>query len=318
VPERVVDERWGLVSLPTALLQIFGAGWPAGYLPYQFPLLLFAILEVINGVLSPRRWWLKAPDAVLVSAIWLPIALVGASVFAYVPARYFHFASPPLLLLAVAGIRRFWGGQPFPAAKHFVRLGIVLVLGPWLAIQMIPPALYLRNWTRWVLLIGLPVPLCMYWLMSRISTGWQMADRIRHSWIAGLLTLQLLIQGGLYYLGVVRPSDNMARAAAELAVRLPENARLVGRLSRTFALLGPMSGRDDIEYVTVLEWERNENDSVWVLLLEGDESLVSSDVWPLLDLAARFPVDYARFSKALSLYHLDVPKSFSRTWGGSH
>jgi len=308
VPPRVVDDRLGLVEFPVAVLQSFMAGLPVYFFPHQLPLLLFALIEVVALLLSPWHWLRDVSAPLLVSAIWLPTSVVGASVFAYLPARYFHFASVPLLLLATAGVRRLWEGWAFVSAGHAVRLGVTLPVGFWLLFQVAPPLPSLGERARWFPLLGLLMPACVYWLTSRSDMGWKISGHVRHSLAVGLLVLQFLAQGGLYYAGVVCSRDDLPRIAAKLATMLPDDAVLVGRLGGTLALSGsprgiPVFGK--IGYGELLEFA---NDGpVWVVLLEGDEAQIVDEAWQFLVLTARFHVNYSQSSKAIRVYQVAIP-----------
>jgi hypothetical protein len=215
VPSRVIDEDLGITTPFAAFVQIVMAGLPVYFFLYQLPLLLFAVIEEVALLLSPRRWLQNASAPVLVAAVWLPTALVGASLFKYLPARYFHFVSPPLILLSVAGMRRLWKGWAFVESVRPVRWGISFVVGLWLLFQVAPPLPIFGKWASWVPLLGLPMPFGVYWLTSRTRTGWRISDRSRRNLVVVLLALQILVQSGLYYTGVVRCRADLSKIAVE-------------------------------------------------------------------------------------------------------
>jgi 4-amino-4-deoxy-L-arabinose transferase-like glycosyltransferase len=294
IGSRMTEQNMGLAEPLQVLLQVFLAGLPGYFFPYQISLLFLACIEILAFLLAPRRWIQSSPDLLLVALIWLPIALAGPSLFRYVPTRYFIPAFPALALLAIAGIRRLWDGNPLPQAARRFRFAIGLGMGAFFLFQTTRPLPLFRDLSLWIPILGLSSPLLFYWLTTRTrpGLGWSQSSRFRI--IALLLFFHFFLQGGLYWAGVVQSRSDLPQAAADLSATLPSNAILAGPMAGTMALLStqrasPIFSRIDSEFLDNL----SPSGPVWILILEGDENLVTPQVQADLVQGKIFPVGYS-------------------------
>jgi hypothetical protein len=305
--QRLTNDNLGLAPPLLALEQILLAGIPARYLSYQIPLLLLASLEGLAFFLAPRRWLREADDVSLLAFVWLLAALVGACLFRYLPPRYFHMASPALLLVSIAGARRLWLGVPFPRTSKAARIVLGIVAGAFLLFQVIGPLSdkqFAASYV-WVLVTGL-VLLAGFIFVLRNYDCWTQTARVRV--LAGFLAAQVAISGGLYTVGVAETRPMLAQVAASLA-SLPPNAVVTGRLAGTVALMSPVHGAPALDRISLayLDSLAHKGDPVWVLILTRDEFRVDGNVWPTLQRVASFPVDYSSTQPFVNLYRFTPP-----------
>jgi hypothetical protein len=300
--ERLTSDQLGLVGPLKTLPQILLAGLPGRYLSYQIPVLMLASLEGMSFFLSPRRWLREAHEVSLLALVWLLAALIGAGMFRYLPPRYFHLASPALLLLAISGAQRFWLAVPFPHSSEMRRRILAMVAGAFFVGQVAGPMtdLIFRASYVWVLVTGL------FLLAAFAVVLWRMGRwgrQARVAVLAGLLAAHVGISGGLYAVGVAQSRPMLAQAAASLSA-LPSNAVLTGRLAGTVALITPLHGAPQLERVSLsyLNGLAPDGEPVWVLILARDEYRVDGNVWPLLQQQATFPVNYSSTQPSVSLY----------------
>ena len=293
--DRIGSPSLGMFSPDQMIVRIFLAGLPVSYLPYQIPLLLLASLEVLSLLLSPRRWFCNVSDVILVALVWLVTVLVAASLFRYAPTRYFHIASPALVLLAISGARRLWLGHDFPDRSIFVRVVVAIALGLVLLIQVAPPLPMFGDEAKWVPLLGTLLIPVFLWLSTRTRAGWDLTMKTRAFLLAALVSIQFLLQGGLYFAGVVQSRADLARVASSLVVTLPPNAIVAGRLAGSLALFAPLRTVPTLYRVDrgVLE-NLAQNAPVWYLVISGDEENTSPGVWPFLVYGGAFPIQYDR------------------------
>lgn len=303
IETRLVGGQLGLLSPAEAIIQVLLMGLPAFYLPYQIPLLLLSTIEGLAFLLSPRQWLRRVPDSILVALPWLLMALVAASLFRYAPTRYFHIASPALVLLAIGGARRLWEGRAFPVRRAIVRNAVALGLGLLLIVQVAPPLPVFGPWQQWMPLFGISVVPLFLWLASQTSPGWNLSANTRWSILGALLVFQLFLQGGLYFVGVVQSRPDLKNAAGELAAKLPANAILAGRLSAGMALLAPLRSAPALDQISVDFLDKlATKGSVWLLVLDEDADRIDPRAWRLLAYKIEFPVNYSTKSQWLRVY----------------
>lgn len=301
--ERVGGESLGIAPLEIGILQIFlmGASWY--FLPYQLPLFLLASLEILAFLLSPRRWLHTASDPIFVALAWLATVVIVVGLFRYTPTRYYHIASPAIVLLGIAGAKRLWYGQPFPRVSAVVRLLCATTLGLILLAQFVPVFPALGEWKVGVPLLGLPFPFIFLWLTTRNLLGWGWSQKTRSALLAVLIIIQMLEQVGLYVVGVLPARMELPQAATALANQAPQNAVVVGRLAGTLALLAPLQGYpmlDRIDQDVILELARTR--SVWIVTLDQDEYRVDSRLRYTLVKHQVFPINYSSTSRWFTVY----------------
>ena len=306
--DRVAGQRFGLVGFGPALLQVFEAGLPADYLTYQWPVLLLAVFECLAFLLSPRRWLREANDTTLVALVWLAAAMVGAGVFRYLPPRYFHMASAALLLVALAGAYRFTMALPLPRAPAWTLILVSLVTTAFLLGQLVGPLAYLNTAAFAEPLLGLP---SLVAFIVALAAGRTWSQRGRSAFLGGLLVCQVAVQGGLYSAGILQTQPALARIAATLAVTLPPDAVVTGRLAGTMALAAPqLDGVPMLDNISLRSVETMvAQGPVWVLILRGDGPRVASEIKPYLVLEESFPVDYSRYQRSVEVYRFDMAQA---------
>jgi len=307
VPPRVLHPTMGLADPLRVFLSIWYGGLDARYFTYQIPLAILASLEVATFLLRPRQWLLETSPQVLVALFWFLVTLMGVNVFKYGPARYYHFVSPSLVLLSIAGMRRVWEGKAFPAIAHGRRLTVALVVGTWLMMQVFPPLSLFGKWAFWIPFLGLPLPLFLFLLLAWSPKDWKTALKYCRVALVVLLTLHCTLQGILFIEGVVKSKPNLSEASKVLADILPNDAILVGRLAGTMALSGRFDSLPLLEWITFSGLVRLDAERpVWIAVLEGDEVRVEESLWPHLTLMYRFPIRFRHDSQSLSIWRLDV------------
>ncbi len=295
IGQRLTEQNMGIADPLQVIIQLFLAGLPGYFFPYQIALLFLTGLEAVALMLAPRRWLGQAPDLLVVASVWLVAALAGASLFKYMPARYYLTAVPPLILLAIAGVKRLLYGTPFPLASKPLRWTVGLVLGLFLLFQVAPPLPLFGEWALVIPVLGIPAPFLVYWITSRTRPGWEWPQRTRLALLAGLLSFHFLFQAGLYWAGVVQSRPDLAHVAATLTGMLPPDAIVTGRLAGTIALMSPLRGEHQYKWVdrSFLDSLRRDG-PVWLLVLQGDEKFIEPKVRAGAIPSARFPVGYSQ------------------------
>jgi hypothetical protein len=307
--QRLSDGRLGLVSALTAVQQLFDAGLPAYFLTYQIPLLILASVEGLAFLLSPRRWLRQAKDAEMVALVWLAAIMLGDSLFRYLPPRYFHIASPALLLFAVSGARRVWSAVPFPESREEVRVLAAVTASWFLIYQTIAPVKLFGRPALWMALTGIALILALFvGLGARRRPG----SRFSAVLVGALLLLQIITQGSLYYRGIALSRPDLAQANAAMASMLPPDAVITGRLAGTLALSGSLHGVPNLDNVS-LSFLQNlaAQQPVWVLVLQRDEFLIDPKAWPYLFPDGAFPVDYGSGQQRVTVYRFDRQAALS-------
>ena len=301
--QRLSDERLGLVSPLTAVEQLFDAGLPAYFLTYQIPLLILASVEMLALVLSPRRWLRQAKDAQIAALVWMAAIMLGDSLFRYLPPRYFHIASPALLLLAISGARRVWATAPFPENHEVVRMLAAVTAGWFLIYQAIAPVKLFGPPALWMALSGIALILALF---AALGARRQPGSRYGAVVLGALLLVQIITQGSLYYRGIARSQPNLAQADVAMASLLPPDAIITGRLAGTLALSGSLQAVPDLNNVSLTFLQQlSAEQPVWVLVLQRDEFLIDPKAWPYLFLDGAFPVDYGSGQQFVSVYRFD-------------
>ena len=301
--QRLNDERLGLVSPLTAVEQLFDAGLPAYFLTYQIPLLILASVEMLAFVLSPRRWLRQAKDAQIAALVWMAAIMLGDSLFRYLPPRYFHIASPALLLLAISGARRVWATAPFPENHEVVRMLAAVTAGWFLIYQAIAPVKLFGPPALWMALSGIALILALF---AALGARRQPGSRYGAVVLGALLLVQIITQGSLYYRGIARSQPNLAQADVAMASLLPPDAIITGRLAGTLALSGSLQAVPDLNNVSLTFLQQlSAEQPVWVLVLQRDEFLIDPKAWPYLFLDGAFPVDYGSGQQFVSVYRFD-------------
>ncbi len=303
IQDRFTEPQMGLAGPFQVMFQVFLAGLPGYFLPYQIALLFFACLEVLAFLLAPRRWLRESNDLVLLALLWLPCALAGPSLFRYMPTRYFIPAFPSLALLAIAGIKRLWTGESLPEASGKVRFAIGLGMGLFFLFQVAPPLPLFGTNASLIPVLGLPAPLLFYWLTTRTRPGLGLSKNVRIAVLIVLLSFHFLLQAGLYWAGVIRSRADVAQIAANLTAELPSNAILTGRMAGSVALFSdqravPMYHQIDSQFIDGLA----KYGPVWVLVLQGDEKLVTRQVQDLMMPEGVFPIGYSHESQYLKAW----------------
>lgn len=303
VQSRLTEENMGLAEPLQIVLQVFLAGLPGYFFPYQIALLFLACLEGLALLLSPRRWFQQAPDLLLLALVWLPVALALPSFFRYMPTRYFLPAFPALVVLALAGLERLWNGEPLPRAGTKYRMAIGIGVGFFFLFQVAPPLPLFGDYARWIPVLGLFSPLLFYRLTTRTQPGWGWSKNTRIGIVTILLSFHLLMQGALYWFGIVQSRSDLAGVATNLSVALPPNAIVTGRMAGTLALL---SNHRALSMYTQISPDFVANLSrqgpVWILILEGDEKLVTPQVQTDLVEQASFPVAFSHAVRSLTIW----------------
>jgi hypothetical protein len=175
----------------------------------------------------------------------------------------------------------------------------------FLLFQVAPPLPIFGSMAQWIPLLGLPAPLIMFWVTSRVQPGWGLASRTREFVVAAILVFHFVFQGGLYGIGVANARADLASAAA-LARTFPENAIVTGRVGATLALMAPVRGVSVYTFVSrpYLE-ELAKAGPVWLFVLEGDEKLVDEHVWACTRRVSTFPVGYSQTVRYLTAYRYE-------------
>ena len=306
--DRVAGQRFGLVGFGPALLQVFEAGPARGLPDLSVAGAAAGRLRVPGFSLSPRRWLCEANDTTLVALVWLAAAMVGAGVFRYLPPRYFHMASAALLLVALAGAYRFTMALPLPRAPAWTLILVSLVTAIFLLGQIMGLLAYLNTAAFAGPLLGLP---SLVAFIVALAAGRTWSQRGRSAFLGGLLVCQVAVQGGLYSAGILQTQPALARIAATLAVTLPPDAVVTGRLAGTMALAAPqLDGVPMLDNISLRSVETMvAQGPVWVLILRGDGPRVASEIKPYLVLEESFPVDYSRYQRSVEVYRFDVARA---------
>lgn len=305
-PSRVSHPTMGLASPGQVLPRIWYAGIDARFFLYQLPLLFFVALEMIVFLSRPRQWLAQASSPVLVAATWFVVTLIGVGVFKYGPSRYYHLISPPFLVLSVAGMQRLWRGKLFAGISYARRLLITLTLGVWLQMQVFPPLPLFGEWEGWVPLLGAPLPLLVFWLLSRSGPEWCAAQRFRRVLGGILLLSQVGIQSALYWEGIARSRPDLLMASKSTAEHLGPRSIVVGRLAGTMAISGGFDNLPMLELVTMDRVAHlAEDSSVWVVVIEGEEDRLEASLWPKLELVDAYPIRFMEDADELTLWRFD-------------
>ncbi len=307
--QRLNSQRLGLVSPMTAVLQFFDAGLPAYFLTYQIPLLILASVEGLAFLLSPRRWLHRVKDVQIVALVWLVTIMAGDSLFRYLPPRYFHIASPALLLLAIGGARRIWAAIPFPESHEEVQVVAAVIAGWFLIYQAIAPVKLFGRPAIWMVLTGIALILALF-----VTLGGKRrpGSRFAAFLVGTLLLLQLATQGSLYYRGIALSRPDLARANAAMASRLPPDAVITGRLAGTLALSGSLHAVPNLDNVSLAFLEKlAAQQPVWVLVLQRDQFLIDPKAWPYLYPDGGFAVDYSNGQRSVTIYRFDRQAALS-------
>jgi hypothetical protein len=302
--DRFGGEQLGLVSFREALGQVAILGLPAYFLPYQIPLLLLSSVEVLAFLVSPRQWLRNSSAVAMVALVWLVAVLLADSAFRYLPPRYFHLASPALVLLAVCGARRLWQSIPFPHASPVVQLVASVGVAGLILSQTLAALHIFRTPDEWIAATGIALA---YALFATLSGGAAWGVRLRAPVLAGLLFCQLVTQGDLFARGIAASQPKLAEAGSAMAATLPPGAVITGRLAGTVALSEPLHGVPALNSISLggLKALAQQDGQVWVLVLQNDEFRVDPRAWPYLTQQAAFPIDYSSDQRSLHLYQFN-------------
>ena len=233
--DRVAGQRFGLVGLGPALLQVFEAGLPADYLTYQWPVLLLAAFEcpgfsLIAAALVARgkRYDAGGPDLAGRRSGCRRIPLPAPTLLSY----GLGGAAPG----GAGGCLSLCGSRPAAAGAAWTLILVSLVTAAFLLGQVVGPLAYLNTAAFAGPLIGLPLLVAFIVALAAGRDLEPPRPQRLSGWAAGLPGCGA---GGLYAAGILQTQPALANIASTLAGTLPPDAVVTGRLAGTMALAAP-------------------------------------------------------------------------------